>query len=374
MKDFKYIVNDGSDDAGVAVMLLHGSIGLEIDEQGILSGIDGSIFAAEMLWLENFVQKIEIRINSYGGSVIDGYSIISAILHCKVPVTTIIDGMAFSIAGLISIVGSNRSIMDNGLIMVHNPSGGSKKILSDIKDSLIVLFEGNTNMKNISELMDNETVFNAKEALSAGLVDQIIKSKRKIDIKTNDIKEIYNIYNKAINYKPKTMNKIINKLGLEDSATEDSVIDKISVLQEQLVSLTDAFNSEKTAKEELLNKLSAIEVAETAKKELEITEMVNSFVNSKVIDATEVNSMISFAKVDFSKTKNMLERLSVKDANKAVSLIEKIKIGNTYNTDKGWDYSRYEKEDPKSLQDMYINNKEAYDKLYNEFLNKNKIK
>jgi len=58
----------------------------------------------------NLINKepIYIRINSCGGSVMDGLAIIDTIKSLTCPVVTIICGKAFSMGGIISVVGNAR--------------------------------------------------------------------------------------------------------------------------------------------------------------------------------------------------------------------------------------------------------------------------
>ena len=92
---------------GKATMLCYKHIGYD---ESLGYGIDGNNFANEVLWLNQYSEckSIEVRINSIGGSVSEGLSICSAILNSEKPVTTIIDGMAYSMAGVIAMCGTKR--------------------------------------------------------------------------------------------------------------------------------------------------------------------------------------------------------------------------------------------------------------------------
>ena len=73
--DFKYIKNISENEATI---LLYNQIGDSVDENGMyVSGISGSAFAYEMQYLQDKCKKINVRINSIGGNVLDGYSIVS---------------------------------------------------------------------------------------------------------------------------------------------------------------------------------------------------------------------------------------------------------------------------------------------------------
>lgn len=69
-------------------MRLYGSIGQKVD---------GDLFARELAALDDGqLDIIKIRINSPGGDVFQGMSIVSAMLSVKTPVHAYIDGIAAS--------------------------------------------------------------------------------------------------------------------------------------------------------------------------------------------------------------------------------------------------------------------------------------
>lgn len=77
--------------------------------------------------LDPAVKTIDVFINSYGGSVTDGLAIYNALKRKAkegVTVNTSVDGIAASIASLIMMAGSKRSMAANTRAMVHAPWGG----------------------------------------------------------------------------------------------------------------------------------------------------------------------------------------------------------------------------------------------------------
>lgn len=69
-------------------------------------------------------QAITIRINSFGGSVPDGVAIYNAIKRHSAQVTTVVDGVAMSIASLIAMAGDTVEMAENAILMVHAPWTG----------------------------------------------------------------------------------------------------------------------------------------------------------------------------------------------------------------------------------------------------------
>lgn len=74
--------------------------------------------------LEQEVDRINLRINSPGGSVTHGAAIISAIQSCKIPVHAYVDGMAGSMAADIFLSCTNRHMNKTSMLMVHSISAG----------------------------------------------------------------------------------------------------------------------------------------------------------------------------------------------------------------------------------------------------------
>ena len=116
MNDLKFIVNQTET---TAEMLIYNNIGSD--------GTSGQRFAEELKFLESFgLNEIKVRINSGGGSVLDGFAIFTAIYNSPMNVNTYVDGIAASMAGVIAMAGKKRYMVDFGKIMVHDPHVGRK--------------------------------------------------------------------------------------------------------------------------------------------------------------------------------------------------------------------------------------------------------
>jgi ATP-dependent Clp protease protease subunit len=136
-------------------------------------------------------KPITIEINSPGGSVSDGMSIINTIEHIKSPVITIISGQACSMAALISIAGDRKYIYSNSYWMQHSTSDIVGDYIQYIKDRTKFLCEfesrtekmlrNKTKLSNmdIAKIRSGELWLNADQALQKGVVDKIITFKPK---------------------------------------------------------------------------------------------------------------------------------------------------------------------------------------------------
>jgi ATP-dependent Clp protease protease subunit len=136
-------------------------------------------------------KPITIEINSPGGSVPDGMSIINTIEHIKSPVITIISGQVCSMAALISICGNYRLIYSNSYFMQHSSSDIVGDYINYIKDRTKFLCEFEhrtekilklkTKLSNtdIMKIRTGELWLNADQCLVKGIVEKIIEYKPK---------------------------------------------------------------------------------------------------------------------------------------------------------------------------------------------------
>lgn len=188
------------------------------------------------------VTEFEIRINSMGGDAFQGVALFNLIKEIK-PVVYI-DGVAASIASVIAMAGSKIYMAKNALMMIHNPwtyaSGEekdlekAKEILVKMKESIVAAYKSKTGIdeSDLIKLMDEETWFNADEALEKKFVDEIFEQKL-------EQKEYVAVYCSIQNLKPnkgaKKMNKqILAFFGLPETATEAELEAKLTLVRTEL--------------------------------------------------------------------------------------------------------------------------------------------
>ena len=150
-----------------------------------------NLIVAQLLFLEAEDPKKDIflYINSPGGSVSAGLSIIDTMHHIKPPVATVCVGLAASMGSLILSQGAKgkRFVLPNAEVMIHQPSGGAYGQASDIditakhilktRDRLNKMLAKATGQKltKIEQDVDRDMFMDAEEALTYGIVDQIYK-------------------------------------------------------------------------------------------------------------------------------------------------------------------------------------------------------
>ena len=152
------------------------------DEVGAF-GSGSKEFLADLGKLDG--QHIHLRINSPGGSVVEGTAIYNALRRHKGGLTVHIDALAASMASVIAMSGSPVYIADNALLMIHNPwtvsMGDSDQLrkeadlLDKLKSTLVNAYVRKTGMEQdqIAEMMDAETWLDAVEAVALGFADAI---------------------------------------------------------------------------------------------------------------------------------------------------------------------------------------------------------
>ena len=365
MEGFKYIKNITN---GTGVIHLYSQIGDSVDPKGnYIYGISGTGFAYEMQYLADNCEQIEVRINSVGGSVLDGYSIVSAILNCKKPVNTYVDGLAASIAGVIAVAGQKCYIMDYGTLMIHNPSGGNdKEVLKLVKETLVTILSNRSkkSREDISAMMEKETWLNAKESVKMGFCDEIISSGKKVNVdkETMSLYDMALIYNKITNIKP--MSKTNQLLGLKNEAEENEQVQAIEVLKTSLAEAEKVNNELKAELQKIKDAEAEKQAAAAEALKNKATELVNNAVKEGKLKETEKESTLNVACKDeasFELVSNMISRLT--NGKVAVKIFDSAKVENDPNNRNNWTYNDWEKKDPEGLTNMYKNDKAQYDEL-----------
>ena len=161
-------------------------------ELRIYGDIGGQWFDDESNDAKTIVDKIgalsgdiDVRINSYGGSVADGLAIYNALRRHDGAVTAHIDGVAYSIASLMAMAADQIVMASNALMMVHAPWGAAVGNASEMRDMADVLDkyaeamlssylrDGGPDAQTVRGwLTDGEDhYFTAQEALAIGLAD-----------------------------------------------------------------------------------------------------------------------------------------------------------------------------------------------------------
>tara|TARA_B100001248_G_scaffold260746_1_gene249853 strand:- start:105 stop:698 length:594 start_codon:yes stop_codon:yes gene_type:complete len=163
----------------------------------IVGGIDdyvANLVVAQLLFLESEDPKKDIYmyINSPGGVITSGLSILDTMNYLKCDVSTVCFGQAASMGAVLLSCGSKgkRFALPNSRVMIHQPLGGARGQATDIeiqakeiltlKEKLNKILSETTNqsIKKIQADTERDYFMNAQEAVKYGLVDEILKNRK----------------------------------------------------------------------------------------------------------------------------------------------------------------------------------------------------
>lgn len=166
-----------------AEVLIYGPIG-----DWFWDGISARAFAEQLRGIT--ASQITVRINSDGGVVSDGVAIHNALKAHPATITTVVDGIAASIASLVFMSGDKRQMYPAARLMLHAPltwAGGNAKFLRKTADDLDVAAEAmeTAYVDHVSDkaavramLTDGEDHYlTAARSVELGLATEVIQAK-----------------------------------------------------------------------------------------------------------------------------------------------------------------------------------------------------
>ena len=116
-----------------AEVLIYGNIGDRWNEDGVVA----SELVRDLSALQ--ADTINLRINSYGGSVPDGLAIYNALRRHKATVNVFVDGVAISCASYIAMAGDTITMAKNAQMMIHGPWTIAAGNASDMREQADIL-------------------------------------------------------------------------------------------------------------------------------------------------------------------------------------------------------------------------------------------
>jgi len=150
-----------------------------------------NVITGQLLYLQSVdsTMPIDIYINSGGGSIHAGYSILDTMELIKPDVNTVVTGMAASMAFILSISGKKRTALKHSRLMEHQPLAGVSGQASDIlitanqvsllRDELYQIISDKTgqSIDKVKEDCDRDYWMTSKEAKEYGAIDIIVGEK-----------------------------------------------------------------------------------------------------------------------------------------------------------------------------------------------------
>ncbi len=188
----QYFINSGSSGGGSVTKIVENNIyfygdileGNALELNAALFELDKKLSVAGVYLDVNPI--INLRINSYGGSLFAGLATVDVLRNLNCEVHSYIEGAAASAATIISVACSKRYIGKYSKMLIHQLSAGvygkyteleddmenNKHLMDTIKD----IYKAYTNlpMKKLNEILKHDLWFDSKTCLEYGLVDEIV--------------------------------------------------------------------------------------------------------------------------------------------------------------------------------------------------------
>lgn len=362
--ELKHIISKDEEKKSVT-LLLYGAIGGELN---------GHYFAQEINYLSEYYDEIVIRINSEGGSVIEGLSIFNAVMLSKAKTVCHIEGVAASMAGVIPMAADKVIMNDFARIMLHNPFVPGRAKLSKKEEAAVANFKqvltdlvSKRYKGNTSDMLDAETWFDAKDAMKEGLIDEIVNTGQyeKVNNELSLIaataitSDLFSEY-LSINNR-KEMKEIASLFGLEATAKEIDIVNEIKALQLK----AEALKQKETELNELANTLRA-ELKEQRKKEVE--DLADKAISAGYFDKDKRSEIIALGEQSFDAFKKMID--SLKPVAASLSAVIASAQPTASGAEEKKDFVWYSKHEPETLAEMKTLEPERYKKLEKEYAEK----
>ena len=178
---YKFNIRAEADEPANAELLIYSVIG-DWEDMGEQSAKG---FATELSKLPSSVKRLDIHINSPGGSMAEANAIYSRLADHKSQKIVYIDGLAASAASIVAMVGYKIYIRANANMMIHLPSalalGNADDMrivaaaLDSVTESMINVYARRTKLERdeIRDLLAAETWFSPQQAVDKGFADEL---------------------------------------------------------------------------------------------------------------------------------------------------------------------------------------------------------
>lgn len=154
----------------------------DIGDGGWDGGLTAKAFRGQ---LAGITGPLEVHLNSGGGDLFDGLAIKAALEQHPGHVTTVVDGIAASIASVIAQAGSERVMAPGSMLMIHEAFTVAAGNAAELRAAAEALDAVSQNLADIyaraaggspeqwRAAMRAETWYTAEQAVTAGLADRV---------------------------------------------------------------------------------------------------------------------------------------------------------------------------------------------------------
>lgn len=363
--EYKILDND------TAVMKFYGTIGM------FYQGADdytNTLKEIEAKGCKNLI----IKTHCYGGNVFEGYAMWTANKTSKLNITFQVVGVAASMMAILMLSGNRVEVSDVAKVMFHAPSGGGSgnskqlfqeaNLLKKIENDFIRIYTNRTgkSQKEAAVLMDGADYwFDADECIALGLANAKMEEtvfatnlKGKPDAGM-PLENIYSQYvavadnglpNKKNDMDKKAIIAALSLTGVDENSSDTAVLDAITAHnKKQGEAITALSQNQQSA---IVAQAEALIVTREAEIKVSFTkEQKESFV--KVATASGLDIL-----------KTVLATMQPVPNLEALIGGKRGSAEDVSADRKGWNWERWEKEDPTGLGNMEKTNIEAFKKLY----------
>lgn len=272
----EYRIRNGTENGVSSTeILLYDEIG---EDPWFGGGISAKSFVEDLQAIDT--EEIHLRINSPGGNVFEGITMLNAIRRHPAKVIAHVDGLAASAASVIAM-GADEVVMSrNAELMIHEASGLVMGNAGDMQDMADLLAKQSDNLAAVyaekaggspaswRKAMQVETWYTDKEAVAAGLADRVDSGKTTPDkAKARFNLAVYNYAGRSEAPEPilpaeppETTNQegtdlmsdtlnLRERLGLKAEASDEEVVAKLDAVMKNSEAETEETEQETEAEE-----------------------------------------------------------------------------------------------------------------------------
>ena len=162
---------------------------------GVVDDRMSTVVQAQLMFLDNLEpgRDITMHVDSPGGSVKSGLSMVDVMNYISCDISTINTGMAASMGSILLGAGTKgkRFMLPNSKVMLHQVSSGAQGHVEDMKISLAEAEKYNQKLfgmlaeycgkstKDVLADCNRDNWLDADESLAYGIIDGIVESKKK---------------------------------------------------------------------------------------------------------------------------------------------------------------------------------------------------
>lgn len=378
-----------------ATMLLFGEISNFNERKEAV--INGHIFAKNLYFISEHLKNIEIHINSVGGSINQGNSIINAMNGARMngaSISTKIIGVADSMAGMIAAFGDRgkriASNFSSGVVHLpmaedektgkmiaidEMPESNLKNEALAMRDMLVTMMATSTSKSEsiVRKQMEKGVRLNAKQMKEFGMIDKIVKlSNSPIEIENKTAVELMVACSNINIENPKKMTLVNKKLGLMGEASEVSAVEAIEKLTNKAAK-ADQLQVDLDAKtkeaEQLQNKVTTLEAEKEAAESAAAESYIDQLVDKGTFKKENRDSLIEQYKKDSEGFKNLVASFETQtpfvDATAGMGGSQ---AAGDKNESLSKEFADLYKNKPAELSNIEKNNPVKYQKMENAYL------